>query len=161
MSRLEQETTCINGFRPASALAVNHVAMVKSSKIAQYVCAISRLCQRIVQSQDCLRNLEIGTQFRDSENALRNLEIAQIPKLRGTYIYFFIYMYRTSCRKSLPAHVLVSCVVSKLSSLPARALTRLQRCRLGNWSRRNETRTMNSLPQQGLILILRLTCTPR
>ena len=68
MSRLEQETACINGFRPASALAVNHMAKVKSSKIAQYVCAIR------------LRNLEIGTQFRDSENALRNLEIAQIPE---------------------------------------------------------------------------------
>ena len=37
-----------------------------------------------------LRNLEIGTQFRDSENALRNLEIAQIPKLRGTYILSLI-----------------------------------------------------------------------
>ena len=85
MSRLEQETACINGFRPASALAVNHMAKVKSSKIAQYVCAISRLHKRIAQSQDCLRNLEIGTQFQDSKNALRNLEIAQIPKLRGTY----------------------------------------------------------------------------
>ena len=84
MSRLEQETTCINGFRPASALAVNHMVKVKSSKIAQYVCAISRLHKHIAQSQDCLHNLEIGTQFRDSENALRNLEIAQIPKLRGT-----------------------------------------------------------------------------
>jgi len=30
------------------------------------------------------RNLEIGTQFWDSENAQRNLEIAQIPRLRGT-----------------------------------------------------------------------------
>ena len=51
------------------------------------------------QSRDCamqLRSLEIaqcscayleiGTQFEDSENALRNLEIAHIPKLRGTYI---------------------------------------------------------------------------
>ena len=83
-SCLEQETACINGFRPASALAVNHMAKVKSSKIAQYVCAISRLRKRIVQSQDCLHNLEISTQFRDSENALRNLEIAQIPKLRRT-----------------------------------------------------------------------------
>ena len=36
-----------------------------------------------------------------------------------------IYIYRTSCRKSLPARilrVLASCVISKLSSLPARAL---------------------------------------
>ena len=44
----------------------------------------SKLCD-----QDCaqvLRNLKIGTQFQDSENAQRNLEIAQIPKLCGTYI---------------------------------------------------------------------------
>ena len=41
------------------------------------------------------------------------------------YIYIYIYIYRTSCRKSLPARilrVLASCVISKLSSLPARAL---------------------------------------
>jgi len=33
-----------------------------------------------------VRNLEIGAQFPDSKNAQRNLEIAQIPKLRGTDI---------------------------------------------------------------------------
>ena len=41
------------------------------------------------------------------------------------YIYIILYIYRTSCRKSLPARilrVLASCVISKLSSLPARAL---------------------------------------
>ena len=89
VSPLEQETAYTNGFRPASvplqSLAVKHMAKVKSSKIVQYVCTISRLCKCIAQSQDCLRNLEIGTQFQDSENAQRNLEIAQIPKLRGTY----------------------------------------------------------------------------
>ena len=37
-----------------------------------------------------LRNLEIGTQFQESENAQRNLEIAQIPKLRGTYIHIHL-----------------------------------------------------------------------
>ena len=36
-------------------------------------------------TQQKLRYLEIGTQFRDSENAQRNLEIAQIPRLRRTY----------------------------------------------------------------------------
>ena len=40
---------------------------------------------RAAQSPDCLLNLEIGTQSRDSENAQRNLEIAQILRLRGTY----------------------------------------------------------------------------
>ena len=49
---------------------------------------ISRLRTGAVQSRDCVnpvRNLEIGTQFRDSETAQRNLEIAQIPRLQGTY----------------------------------------------------------------------------
>ena len=32
-----------------------------------------------------LRNLKTGTQSQDSENAQRNLEIAQIPRLRRTY----------------------------------------------------------------------------
>jgi len=38
-----------------------------------------------VQSQEWPHNLENGTQFLDSENMQRNLEIAQIPKLHGTY----------------------------------------------------------------------------
>ena len=52
-------------------------------------CAISRLCTGAARSRDCAlvpRNLETGTQFRDSENAQRNLEITQIPRLRGTYM---------------------------------------------------------------------------
>ena len=51
-------------------------------------CAISRLRTNAAWSRDCTlvpRNLEIGTQFPDSENELRNFEIAQIPRLRGTY----------------------------------------------------------------------------
>jgi len=51
-------------------------------------CAISRLRTGAARSRDCalvLRNLEIGAQFSDSKNAQRNLEIAQIPRLRRTY----------------------------------------------------------------------------
>ena len=64
------------------------------------------------------------------------------------YIYIYIYIYCTSCRKSLPARilrVLVSCVISKLSSLPARLfdiMTRRGDCP-------TETRTMNSKALQG------------
>ena len=50
---------------------------------------VRRLRTRVTQSPDCahvLRNLEIRTQSRDSENAQRNLEIAQILRLRGTSI---------------------------------------------------------------------------
>ena len=50
---------------------------------------IRRLRMQITRSRDCSRvlcNLEIGTQSQDSENAPCNLEIAQILRLRGTYI---------------------------------------------------------------------------
>jgi len=43
-----------------------------------------------MQSQDGLRNLEIGTQSQDSENVQRNLKIAQILRLRGTYTHTYI-----------------------------------------------------------------------
>ena len=57
-------------------------------------CAISRLRTGAARSRDCvnpLRNLEIGAQFSDSKNAQRNLEIAQIPRLRGTYTSVELY----------------------------------------------------------------------
>ena len=50
------------------------------------------IAQCSAQSRDCasiVRNLEIRTQSRDSENAQRNLEIAQILRLRGTYTLKF------------------------------------------------------------------------
>ena len=50
------------------------------------------IAQCSAQSRDyasIVRNLEIRTQSRDSENAQRNLEIAQILRLRGTYISVF------------------------------------------------------------------------
>ena len=52
-------------------------------------CTISRLRTGATQSRDCVnpvRNLEIGSQFRDSENAQRNLEFVQIPRFHGTEI---------------------------------------------------------------------------
>ena len=48
-----------------------------------------------------------------------------ITKSFVIFVRKFLVSYRTSCRKSLPARilrVLASCVISKLSSLPARAL---------------------------------------
>jgi len=59
----------------------------RNIKIAQTYRAISRLCKHTAQSHDWVRNLKIGAQFPDSKNAQRNLEIAQIPKLSGTYTY--------------------------------------------------------------------------
>ena len=55
-------------------------------------CTIPRLLNHIAQSPDWLHNLEIGTQFWDSENAQCDLEIVQIPRLRGTYIYTSLHM---------------------------------------------------------------------
>jgi len=58
-------------------------------QIAHWCRAISRLRTGATQSRDCVnpvRNLEIGSQFRDSENAQRNFEFARIPRLRGTEI---------------------------------------------------------------------------
>ena len=43
-------------------------------------------CARVTQSPDCMLNLEIRMQSWDSENAQHNLEIAQMLRLRGTYI---------------------------------------------------------------------------
>ena len=39
--------------------------------------------------QQKLLNLEIGTQFPDSENVQRILKIAQIPRFHGTYIRIY------------------------------------------------------------------------
>ena len=47
-----------------------------------YICGIT-------QSPDSVLNFEIRMQSRDSENAQHNLEIAQILRLRGTYILKF------------------------------------------------------------------------
>ena len=69
-------------------------------QIAHTRYAISRLRTSVTQSRDCLRNLGIlrmcnaisrlrtsVTLSRDSENAQRNLKIAQILRLRRTYTY--------------------------------------------------------------------------
>ena len=55
------------------------------------------MCKHIAHSQDWLCNLEIGTQFRDSENAQYNLEIAQIPRLRRTYTWRQVLLVYCKC----------------------------------------------------------------
>jgi len=50
---------------------------------AHWYHAISRLHTGAVQSRDYINS--IGVQFPDSENVQCNLEIGQIPRLRGTY----------------------------------------------------------------------------
>ena len=62
---------------------------------------IRRLRMQITRSQDCacvvrtleIAQLEIGMQSQDSENAQRNLEIAQILRLRRTYTDSFVMCY--------------------------------------------------------------------
>ena len=58
---------------------------LRNLEIAQTPCAISRLRKHLVQSQDWLHNLKIGTQFPVSENAQCNLKVVQIPRLCGAY----------------------------------------------------------------------------
>ena len=65
-----------------------HMTIALACDCTCVICAILTLRTIVAQSRDCattVRNLEIGTQSRDSENAQHNLEIAQIPRLRGTY----------------------------------------------------------------------------
>ena len=53
----------------------------------------------VAQSLDWLCNLEIGAQSRDSENAQRNVEIAQILRLRRIYILVWnvsVYLHFSS-----------------------------------------------------------------
>jgi len=54
--------------------------VLRNSEIAQTCCAVSRLA---AQSRDWH-----AISGPDSENAQHNLEISQIPRLRGTYIRF-------------------------------------------------------------------------
>ena len=75
--------------RDCTAILHNLEIAQRNDKIAQS----RRLCKRIAQCQDCLHNLEIGTQFRDSENVLRNLGIAQIPTMRRTYIHVLLHSW--------------------------------------------------------------------
>jgi len=77
-----------------SQLARSHPVSPLHSQIALANCArsISRLHKVIAQSQDWLRSLEIGTQFQNSENAQRNLEIAQIARLHGTYVLAYAFV---------------------------------------------------------------------
>ena len=69
--------------------SIVHATELWDLKTAHQCHMISGLHTGAAQYRDCLNlkcNLEIGTQFPDFENALRNLEIAQIPRLHGTYI---------------------------------------------------------------------------
>ena len=45
---------------------------------------LTQLAHYIRKLRSC--NLKIGMQFQDSENEQRNLEIVQIPRLRGIYV---------------------------------------------------------------------------
>ena len=49
---------------------------------------LHKLCTILSQDHATIvRNLEIGTQSKDSENVQHNLKIAQILRLRRTYIH--------------------------------------------------------------------------
>ena len=101
----ERSQTCgVPLFKASPSLKVlNSLLLVSLDALTPLAHYVRKLRKRTAQSRDCasvLRNLEIGAQFPDSKNAQRNLEIAQIPKLCGTYILFKEYIYfiqHTSC----------------------------------------------------------------
>ena len=71
-------------FHPDSSQSQQTLTFRQTGKVE-----IRRLRMQMTRSRDCARvlcKLEIGTQSQDSENAPCNLEIAQILRLRGTYI---------------------------------------------------------------------------
>ena len=68
---------------------------------------VRRLRMQITQFRECMR----VTQSQDSENAQRNLEIAQILRLRGTYICLCMCVHvQTSVTLSTPHSVCTSCI---------------------------------------------------
>ena len=70
-------------FQSSSVSTVVCMRNLCNLKIAHNSCAISRSRNYNAQSRD-------WKQSQVSENAQRNLEIAQIPRLRGTYNYTHI-----------------------------------------------------------------------
>ena len=67
--------------------AINFLLLISSDVLTRLVCSVRKLRsgKHIVGTPDWLHNLKICMQFQDSENAQRNLEIAQIPRLHGTH----------------------------------------------------------------------------
>ena len=112
----ESSQTCgVFPFKASSSRrALNYLQLAQtlsscqSITLANCTCAILRLHKRLIQSQDWLRNLEIGSQFLDSQNAQCNLEIAQIPRLRGTYAYVCMHVSQYVCVDSKRVKLLVS-----------------------------------------------------
>jgi len=74
-------------FRKRAPFTCSSCKEYRNIIVTQEYCDVIVQATDIVQSRDCatiVRNLEIGTQFPDSENVQRNLEMAQIPRLQGT-----------------------------------------------------------------------------
>ena len=74
---------------PVQGITISESSQLSSDSQLRHCHPISLLRLQIVlaQSRDranILHNLKIGTQFPDSENAQRNLKIAQIPRMCGT-----------------------------------------------------------------------------
>ena len=65
-----------------------------------------------------LSNLEIGMQSQDSENVQHNLEIAQIPRLHGTYTWQYQVEIEFILLRFLTA---ISCLKRCSTELPLRA----------------------------------------
>ena len=77
-------------FHPPShtVMTADHsLSGVAASKFVDIDCTCK---SRNLKIAHMLHNLEAGTQSQDSENAQRNIKIAQIFRLCGTYIYYLL-----------------------------------------------------------------------
>ena len=87
-TELQELITCVSyliydGNSKGSIVHATEIALSRDCAPVPRDLEIAHWCARDYVIR--VHNLEIGTQFRDSKNAQRNLEIAQIPKLRGTH----------------------------------------------------------------------------
>ena len=88
-------------------IVLKKVCMLNFLQILERV-RTSRLRTGAARSRDCAlvpRNLEIGTQFRDSENVQHGLDIAQIPRLHGTYTLNWTLPEVISHAQNLPTSI--------------------------------------------------------
>ena len=103
LRRVMQSPDCAHMLHNLKIAHTDCAHVLYNLQIVHTCYTISRLCTRVIQSPDCahvLYNLQIvhtcyaisrlisrlPAQSRDSENAQHNLEIAQILRLRRTYM---------------------------------------------------------------------------
>ena len=83
--------TAYQGCLPSCKLHSRSLTVVSTGKVRRLRTCVTQSpdCTHVIQSPDCLLNVEIRTQSRDSENAQCNLEIVQVLRLHRTCMYTY------------------------------------------------------------------------